>query len=71
MYCSLTVVVTLLTFYWCIGFSLVLCVAVLNVLHSWFCFYIGGKVCVLLTDVHLLQCSEYWVMCINVCVIRV
>jgi hypothetical protein len=26
---------------------------------------------VLLTGVHFLQCSEYWVMCINVCVIHV
>jgi hypothetical protein len=29
---------------------------------QWFCFYVGGRVCVLLTDVHFLQCSEYRVI---------
>jgi hypothetical protein len=29
------------------------------------------SVCVLLTGVHFLHCSEYWVMCINVCVSHV
>jgi hypothetical protein len=28
-------------------------------------------VSVLLTGVHFLQCPEYWVMCIDVCVIHV
>jgi hypothetical protein len=36
---------------------------------SWLCFYIGCRASVLLTGVHFLQCSEYWVMCVNVCVI--
>jgi hypothetical protein len=47
-------------------FFLVLCVTVLKVLNvscSWFCFYIGGRMYVLLTSVSFLQCSEYWVMC--------
>jgi hypothetical protein len=26
----------------------------------------AGRACVLLTGVHFQQCSEYWVMCINV-----
>jgi hypothetical protein len=34
------------------------------------CFYIGCTACVLLTGVHFLQCSEYLVMCVNVCVIH-
>lgn len=42
-------------------------VGVLNVLCSWFCFNIGGKVCVFLIGFHFLQCSEYWIMCISVC----
>jgi hypothetical protein len=47
-------------------FSLVLHVAVLNILCSWFCFYIRCRVCALLTGVHFQQCSEYWVMFITV-----
>jgi hypothetical protein len=33
-------------------------------------FYIGGRMHMLLTGVHFLQCSEYWVICISVCVIN-
>jgi hypothetical protein len=68
--CSITFVIVLLTFCWCVGYSSVLCVAVLTVPCSWFCFYIGDRMCVRVTGVHFLQCSEYWVMCINVCVIH-
>jgi hypothetical protein len=63
MYCySITVVVMLLTFCWCVGFSLVLCVAVLNVSCRWFYFCIRGRVCVLLTSVlfqHVLNTGLY------------
>lgn len=38
---------------------------------QWFGFYIGGKVCVLLIGLNFLQCSEYCVMCISICVIHV
>jgi hypothetical protein len=27
----------------------------------------GSRVCVLIIDVHFLQCPEYWVRCIDVC----
>jgi hypothetical protein len=57
--CSIIVVVMLLTFCWCVGFALALCVTVPEVSCSWFCFYIGCMVRVLLTGVHFLQCSEY------------
>jgi hypothetical protein len=69
--CSVTVVVMLLIFCWCAGFALVLCVAVPNVTCILLCFYIVVSGCVLPTVVHSLQCSKYWVICINVCVIRV
>jgi hypothetical protein len=40
------IVVVLFTFCWFVGYCLVLCVAVLNVSCSWFCFYIrDGCVC--------------------------
>jgi hypothetical protein len=61
---SITVVI-LLTFC-CVGFSLVLCVAVLNVSCSWFCFCTRGRV-----GIHFLLSFEYWIMCINVCAIHV
>jgi hypothetical protein len=66
-HCSFNITYNLLVC-WCLSF--VLCVAVLNVSSSWFCFYIGGRMCLLLTGVHFLLCSEYWVMCINACVIH-
>jgi hypothetical protein len=69
---SITVVVMLLTFCWYVGFSLVLCVAVLNVSCRWFYFCIGGRVCVLLTGVlyqHVLNTGLY--VYIYVCVIYV
>jgi hypothetical protein len=56
------------TYCWCAGFPLVLCVAVTNVACILFCFYIVGNVCVLLIGVQSLQCSKYLVMCINICV---
>lgn len=35
-----------------------------------FMLYIGCRACLLLPGVHFMQCSEYWVMCLNVCVIH-
>jgi hypothetical protein len=49
----------------CSFLSFVMCVAVLNVSCSWLFVYRW-----MLTGVHFLQCSEYWVMCINVSVIH-
>jgi hypothetical protein len=49
-------------------------VSFLRIACSSFCFHIGEGVvcvCVLLPGVHSLQCSEYWVMCINVCAFHV
>jgi hypothetical protein len=73
IYCySISVIVMLLNvFLVCWFLSFVLCVAILVVSCSGSVFKKGGGVCVLLTGVHFLQCSEYWVMCINVCVIHV
>jgi hypothetical protein len=48
----------------------VLCVAVLAASCGGSVFLQEHRVCVLLSGVHFLQCSEYWATCINVCVIH-
>jgi hypothetical protein len=57
----------MLLFYFCKCWflSFVLCVAVLVVLCIGSVFIWGSRVYVLLTGVHFLQCSEYWVMTIT------
>jgi hypothetical protein len=57
----------LLTFF----FSFVLRVAILVVSCSHSVGGGGGKVCVLLTGVHFLQCPEHWGMCIDVRAVHV
>jgi hypothetical protein len=64
-YFFLHVFLVLCTICWCVGFSLALSVAVLNVSCRWFSLHVGGRVCMLLTANYFLQHSEYWVTCVN------
>jgi hypothetical protein len=66
--CSCNILSTYVHFVGMLVFSFVLYVALLNASCSWFCFCIVESVCVLLIGAHFLHYSEYWVMCINICI---